>query len=68
MTLLQVRIKQLEIAIECLEEYRTLVISYGNGKCKTPEYRLGKTAENALNLMAAMNRKLASQGEADERV
>lgn len=59
MTLLEVRENQLGVAIECLEKYRTLVISYGTGKRKSPTFRLGKHAEDALNLMAALNRMLA---------
>ncbi len=63
MTLLEVREKQIEIAIDCLEQYRTLVISHGIGKQKSPDYRLGKHAEDALNLMAAMNKRLDSAQE-----
>lgn len=63
MTLLEVREKQVEVAIEYLEKYRTLVVSRGVGKSKSPTYRLGKSAEDALNLMAALNRKLDSKGK-----
>lgn len=51
---------QVEIAIECLDKYRTLVISHG----KSPTYRIGKHAEIALNLMVAVNTKYREQAGA----
>lgn len=48
--------RQLEVAIECLDKYRTLVID--DKRYKTGGvFRLGKHAEDALNLMAAIRRK-----------
>jgi hypothetical protein len=50
---------QMLVAIECLDKYRTLVIEDKNGRM----FRLGKHAEEALNLMGAINNK----GENHER-
>jgi len=48
--------RQLNVAIECLEKYRTLVID--DTRFKTGgTFRLGKHAEDALNLMAAIRLK-----------
>jgi hypothetical protein len=55
--------KQLGVAIECLDKYRTLVISKKEG---TMPFRLGVPAEDALNLMAAIRRKALEQGERQE--
>lgn len=54
---LEKREQQIVVAIECLEKYRTLCISHGVGARETPTYRLGVHAEEALNLMAAINQK-----------
>jgi len=63
---LKKRERQLSIAIECLDKYRTLVIDdlrYKEGGV----FRLGKHAEDALNLMGAINDKTPATDKGPER-